>query len=126
MISFTVDINPLPKERPRLGNGHAYTTAKTRDYEHTIAQYALITMNQAQLDTMEGDLGLIVRFYRKDNRRVDLDNLLKAIKDALNGIIWYDDSQVTSVYAKLERNAGKSARVEIEVMLVSKFVIMEY
>ena len=29
----------------------------------------------------------------------DLDNLLKAVKDACNGVIWWDDSQVTSCHA---------------------------
>ncbi len=29
----------------------------------------------------------------------DLDNLIKAVKDALNGIIWQDDSQVFNIIA---------------------------
>jgi len=30
-------------------------------------------------------------FYLKDNRRIDLDNLIKGINDALNRLAWPDD-----------------------------------
>lgn len=115
-ISFTVDVNPLPKQRPRLGlRGNTYTPQKTRDYEQLIAQHAMIAMHRANADMLEGDIELTLRFYRKDDRRVDLDNLIKACSDAMNGIIYYDDSQIVSIAAKVIRNCGKSARVEIEI-----------
>ena len=40
------------------------------------------------------------------NRRPDLDNCIKSLKDALNKIAWQDDSQVCQVYASKEY-AGK-------------------
>ncbi len=45
--------------------------------------------------------------------RPDLDNLVKAVKDALNGVLWRDDSQVIELEAK--KIYGNPPGVEIEV-----------
>lgn len=38
----------------------------------------------------------------KHTKRPDLDNLQKAVLDALNGIAWADDSQIVRITAKKE------------------------
>ena len=43
----------------------------------------------------------------------DLDNLIKAIKDSLRGIVWNDDSQVQEITAM--KHYGPSGEVRIEV-----------
>jgi Holliday junction resolvase RusA-like endonuclease len=43
----------------------------------------------------------------------DLDNLVKFIKDALNGIFWYDDSYVVEIQAR--KKYSESPRIEIEI-----------
>lgn len=46
----------------------------------------------------------------------DVDNLVKALKDALTGLVWRDDSQVYSVHAtKFVASGDEMPRVEIEV-----------
>ena len=35
-------------------------------------------------------------------RKSDLDNCLKSLTDALNGLAWHDDSQVCRIYAVKE------------------------
>ncbi len=37
---------------------------------------------------------LTVIFVRKSKRRADCDNFQKLVQDALNGIVWEDDSQI--------------------------------
>jgi Holliday junction resolvase RusA-like endonuclease len=39
-------------------------------------------------------------------KRPDADNLIKAIKDALNGLAWHDDSQVCQLYVEKRYTAG--------------------
>jgi Holliday junction resolvase RusA-like endonuclease len=47
-------------------------------------------------------------------KKPDLDNLVKFVKDCLNGIAWHDDSQVVSLMAKkLYDYEGIGARTEI-------------
>lgn len=39
--------------------------------------------------------------YLPVTRRGDLSNLIKAVEDALNGLAWDDDSQITSITASM-------------------------
>jgi Holliday junction resolvase RusA-like endonuclease len=48
-------------------------------------------------------VAVYLQFRRKDKTRVDLDNLEKAVHDAMNGIVYVDDSQVFE--------AGKTKRL---------------
>lgn len=47
-------------------------------------------------------------------KKPDLDNLVKFIKDCLNGEAWKDDSQVVSLFAqKIYERDGNGPRTEI-------------
>jgi Holliday junction resolvase RusA-like endonuclease len=56
--------------------------------------------------------------------RPDLDNLIKAVKDALKGVVWRDDQQVCRLVAEKRYNPGpgygdERARVEVRVEAIS-------
>jgi Holliday junction resolvase RusA-like endonuclease len=110
----------VPKGRPRVttrgGFASTYTPKKTLDYERRVSQWARKAMNDQPL--IEGACSLTVIFYfalpksRPQYQRramragmlpctnhIDLDNLAKSIKDALNGVVWVDDRQVTTLVA---------------------------
>lgn len=97
-------VRAFPKQRPRLSHGKAYTPAKTQAYERLIALHARSVMSRWDLDTLDGDLGMVAWFYRADKRRVDTDNLVKALKDSINGIVYHDDSQVIAENIRLIRS----------------------
>jgi Holliday junction resolvase RusA-like endonuclease len=92
---FVVHGEPRPKARPRFGKGRAFTDADTVAYECKVAFYA----RAARVQKLSGPVVLGVNFYLGNKRRVDCDNLLKALKDALNGVAWGDDSQVVELHA---------------------------
>jgi crossover junction endodeoxyribonuclease RusA len=99
-FEVTVPGVPVPKERPRVVTGrgrrpHAFTPARTRDYEQLVAGLALAR----GVRRIDGPVKLSVSFWCQDARRRDLDNLVKSIKDALNGVAWQDDSQVVELHA---------------------------
>lgn len=49
-------------------------------------------------------------------RKPDSDNVLKAVKDSLNGLAWRDDSQVCKVHLeKHEASGDEQPRTEIEI-----------
>lgn len=62
-------------------------------------------------------VGVVMRFWRKyattSRRYGDLDNLMKAVLDGLNGTAFADDSQVIS--ATLEKLQAPEPRLEIEI-----------
>lgn len=53
-----------------------------------------------------------------DLRRRDLDNLEKTVGDALNGIIWDDDSQIDEVYKRRHLDR-ENPRVEITITIIN-------
>lgn len=100
---FVVPGPPQPKERPRIGKGgRVYTPRRTHDYEGAIQGYALASRPPAW--ALKHAAGYVVRLrvYFPDERRRDLDNVLKAALDALNGIAWNDDSQVRELHVHRE------------------------
>jgi len=124
MITITVPGDPVPKGRPRVttlgGFARTYTPKKTRDYEDRI--------RAAGKDAVGGDAlwptkrpiildiyahfevprtwpnwkieGAAVDGWIYHTTRPDIDNVVKAVMDGLNGVLWDDDAQVMSVTAR--------------------------
>lgn len=121
-IAFTVPGIPRPKARPRLGKGHVYTPKTTAAYERTVAVYALRAMALAAWPRggFEGaHYTLTLRVYWPDERCRDLDNAIKGVADAANGLIYRDDADITELhaYASVDR---ESPRVEIEIRVTRR------
>lgn len=96
----------VPKLRPRVTRRGTYTPAKTADWEQQVRTLAKLKANSLGIKhPWEGPVIMHTAFYFKKPgylskkvhghvKKPDLDNLLKSIKDALNGIVYKDDSQV--------------------------------
>ena len=54
---------------------------------------------------------LLAGFYHL--KRPDVDNLLKLVCDALNGVAWKDDSDIASIFAV--KGYSEHPRTEIEI-----------
>lgn len=115
MIQFTVPGQPVAKGRPKFtvqgGFAKVYTPKKTADYEALIAGIAKRAMGELSPSARPIEIMLELRMeipasWTKAKRlaaalgtvratkKPDADNVLKGIKDACNGIVWVDDSQV--------------------------------
>lgn len=57
---------------------------------------------------------LVLAFYLPDRRRRDVDNLAGAVMDALNGVLWRDDSQIVRLVVE-KHLAAKGEFVGVEV-----------
>jgi Holliday junction resolvase RusA-like endonuclease len=146
-IHFTVYGDAIPKARARVvankkndksAGTHAFTPKTTVEWEASVFGQSLASKPDVP---WTGGVALGVLFFKKipsgkrkkfDNSngmlrpvgaRDDYDNLIKAIKDALNGIYWLDDGQIVE-YIQVEAegkllNPGKyyshTPRVEILV-----------
>lgn len=110
-VTFFVPGVPVGKGRPRIstfgGKVRAYTPEKTATYESIVATFAYEAMRGQPL--IEGPVGMVVtatfpipaswakkrqELAHWHTSRPDGDNIIKAASDALNGIVWRDDSQV--------------------------------
>ena len=92
---------PLGKQRPGFDkNGHVYTPRATKEYEKKLSDLFLAELKLAKPDG-KSKFALRCRFYRGTRQRIDCDNLMKAVSDAANKVVWTDDSQVMEVIGNL-------------------------
>jgi Holliday junction resolvase RusA-like endonuclease len=116
-FEFEIMGEPVGKGRPRFTrNGHTYTPEKTANFETLVK----LSFQQAYPSTepiakaipievkicacfsvpksaTKKDLKAIENGTKKPTKKPDTDNIAKAVCDALNGIAYYDDSQITTL-----------------------------
>ena len=119
-IKFEVPLTPYGKGRPRFStfNGHVrtYTPANTRAHENTFKIYA----RQAMAGRYPFEKGTSIaikvsaffpvpKSYSRSKRlacesnvikhmvKPDVDNVVKAVLDAMNDCVYFDDSQVYKI-----------------------------
>jgi crossover junction endodeoxyribonuclease RusA len=122
IASLTLDIEPVAKARARVSpaeyeraggvrvrtkKAHGYTPAAVAKYEEHVG-WLLKQARVVRAD--EGDLAVAAVFHVR--READLDNLVKSLLDACNGVAWKDDRQVTRIVADLVRGSDHP-RVEL-------------
>jgi Holliday junction resolvase RusA-like endonuclease len=130
-VSFIVPGEPCAKGRPRFGQGRTYTPESTRNYEEWVAWHARTAMRGK--DVLRGPLCLqfkavhaIPASWSKKRReanlvqpefkgsRPDIDNVEKAVTDAMNGIVYGDDGQI-ALLQDCMKVWGDEPRIEITV-----------
>jgi len=115
-IQFTVPSDPIPAARPRFSGRHAYQPKRNRDYREVVQASAREVMNGRAPMTCEVEvqISLFRRFKTTARQFGDLDNHAKAILDALNKIVFADDSQVVRLV--VEKYTSKhDARAEVTI-----------
>lgn len=110
MTVIEIPGTPVPKQRPRLVSGRVFTPSKTHAAEELIAWKARAA--GARIST--SDVSVTVGFYFTGKRRGDIDNLVKTVLDALNGVAYVDDRQVVHLQAAVVLGASE-AKTVIEV-----------
>lgn len=112
-VEFELLIPPQPKGRHRTGRGHTYTPAKTVAYEAAVKQAWLKVCPGVPEWPMDAWISAEIAFAVARSSQ-DLDNLAKAVLDALNGVAYKDDSQVIDLTLRKEPGSWPGTRVKIE------------
>lgn len=115
ILEFTVPGAPRPKGRPRFGKGRAFTPKSTREYERLVRAAADKACLASQWVADSSDVDIEVLVYRA-RKRGDLDNFIKACTDAMNGVVYEDDSQIASLWGCRLDTDRLHPRVEIKVV----------
>lgn len=63
-----------------------------------IRNLAAKEMKRTKQNVFYNPVKMVVVFYLPDKRRRDLDNLFKTVSDALNKIVYHDDSQIRELH----------------------------
>lgn len=130
-VKITIPGEPVPQGRPRFTrSGHAYDPEKSHAYKAAVALLARRAMKGNE--PMDGAVGCYIEFthtipksFTKGKRlaarygmyakatRPDIDNLAKGVMDAIKGIVWRDDAQVTTL--SLRKRYGDEPGVLVRV-----------
>lgn len=134
-VAFVVPGEPIGKGRPRIGKvgNHArmFTPAKTANYEGLIAHAGHQAMAGRELIEgpvmVELHIALSIPQSMSKKRKAqaiagdlfptkkpDMDNVIKAIYDGLNGVVWKDDVQV--VDAHVRKRYGETPGVKVRIV----------
>lgn len=106
-----IAIDAAPKGRPRFSrSGQTYTDQKTKKYEAEIGRQLVAQVSHAPL---ECPIWLRATFYTTNT--ADIDNLLKALMDGANGVIWQDDRWVKRVDMEKRFPSEDGPKIELEV-----------
>lgn len=131
IVEFIVAGRPLAKGRVRFtGAGHAFTPDRTVAYESKVALAAQAAMTGRPPDT--GPVAVMLYAYLpiavswplkkqlaaelghlRPTGRPDLDNIAKML-DALNGIVWADDSQIVEFHSFKRYDAAPRLVVTVD------------
>lgn len=130
-MKFVIPGEPVGKCRPRVTKWGTHNTEKTILYENLVK---MCYQEQCNTYTEKPLYAIVSIFYRipksmpKKNiepmlkgqirpcKKPDIDNCIKIVFDALNGIAYKDDTQIFEVHAV--KRYSEIARVEVELMEV--------
>lgn len=138
MIKFIVPGIPQGKARARTctskftGKVHSFTPYKTVQYENLIKIIAKESTDRyyryeplamvitacypIPKSTSKKNKDLMLENKIRPTKKPDLDNVAKVYQDALNSVIYHDDSQIVSLVVR--KVYAEEPKVEVLVMLV--------
>lgn len=97
-VRFVVPGPVVPWQRAASVGTRRYTSAKQRAYQRTVRLIAQASRPRGPwLPSKASRYRVDIDAYLPDERRRDLDNIAKTILDALNGVLYLDDSQVVTL-----------------------------
>lgn len=97
-LTFHVPGNPRSWKRAARGKGFTYVDPESAAYRNLVALSAVAARPAVWFPTHRFSCAIEVTYPTRG--RADLDNVAKQVCDALNGILWVDDSQVDELHVK--------------------------
>lgn len=134
MIAFTIPGQPVGKQRPKIvkigGFSRMATPQKTVSYEGLVAHTAQVAMAGRPIFEAAVAANLFIEcqvpasWSAKKQRQAlagevypatkpDIDNVVKAVFDGLNGVLWRDDVLVVDCRLRKRYAATPCVRVEV-------------
>lgn len=130
-IRIQVSMDPVAKGRPRVvvkdGNVRTFTPEKTQIAETELRARFLPYQDRAfpQYTPVRFSIKILLTKSKHQKKakhlpciRPDIDNLVKTIQDAANGILFYDDAQITTLNVRKrwtdDKNPEAGIRIELE------------
>jgi len=111
MIELTLPWPPSVNRYWRTFQGRMIISAEGRAYRKAVADQVLI---QRGAKHYAGKMKVEIEAWRPDNRRRDLDNLLKAALDGCTHAgVWEDDSNIIDLHIYWAEHIGGMLKVKV-------------
>lgn len=111
VITLLLPYPPTSNHMYTRARGHLALTPEALAFRHAVRMIALV---QEGVTPISGPVAVFLDVYRP-RKRGDLDNILKATLDSLNGIAYVDDDQVQEIHA-VRYDDKRAPRVEVSVV----------
>lgn len=132
---FVIHSAPVGKSRPRVTSHGTYTPKKTKDFEELVKQEYRAQCGRTYFYSepvsvyVEAVFPVPKRVNRKERegmmagnihptKKPDVDNIVKIVCDALNGVAWFDDSQVVVLW--VSKVYGETGNVRVVIREVGQ------
>ena len=135
-LNFVIPGSPIGQGRPKFStiNGHpkAYDPEKSRNYKAYVRMLATQAMKETGFEMIDGPCAVIINAFfevpkskskrfreaalngtERPTKKPDADNIVKAIQDALNGLVYKDDAYI--VHLTCQKFYSDNPRVEVFV-----------
>lgn len=124
MINIWYPVKPKPAPRPRVTSMGTYNAKDYTAWKNGLKMIAKTKFKKP----LEGAVAIKVDFFYQipkswskqkkadakwHTSRPDIDNLLKSVLDALNGVAFFDDSQVCDVSKRKQYSNCDGIKIEI-------------
>ena len=134
MLTFEVPGKIKGKQRPRFGKGKVYTQNQTVTYENWIRACFIDAKHRNNLKVNMEIVPLRIKIvctlsipqsYTKKKKLLiqekkllptktpDIDNVIKVVCDALNGVAYSDDRQIVECYCVKQYGEAEGLRIDI-------------
>lgn len=132
IYEFEVPGKIIGKGRPRLNTytGNVYTPTRTKDYESLVQQYFMLKYPRfkpfegrvkVEIDALfeipksvkKAEKELMLQNKINPTKKPDIDNIVKIILDAMNGVAFKDDIQITKL--DVEKNYSEQEIIKVRI-----------
>ena len=116
-IQFSLPVEPIPQSRPRFDSRtkRTYQPSRCKEYKGLVRMAAKSAM-AGQAPTKKPchcDLKIYRKYEATSRKFGDLDNHAKSILDAMNEIVFVDDSQIVKI--SVEKFKSQTPRIEVNI-----------
>ena len=137
MLKIVIPGSPIGQGRPKFStiNGHpkAYDPEKSRNYKAYVRMLATQAMKDTGFERIDGPCAVLINAFfevpkskskrfreaalkgtERPTKKPDIDNIVKAIQDALNGLTYKDDACIVDLAC--HKYYGEIPQVTVYVM----------
>ena len=141
MLKIVIPGSPIGQGRPKFStiNGHAkaYDPEKSRNYKAYVRMLATQAMEDTGFEMIDGPCAVLINAFfevpkskskrfreaalldqERPTKKPDADNIVKAIQDALNGLVYKDDAYI--VHLACQKFYSDNPRVEVYISPYNK------